>query len=103
MATPLDPWVHDLTAIGRFTELWPLLLVIALLLWPIDIALRRVSIGRREFASAGAWVRGIGHRQAGRAHVHAHLLVLARGYLERGDRDRRAGPRALGAGGPCSS
>ncbi len=61
--TPLDPWVHDLTATDRFTELWPLLLLLALLLWPLDIALRRVSIGRREFVAAGGWVRGIGARR----------------------------------------
>ena len=41
---------HDLTGTDRFTELWPLLLVLALLLWPLDIALRRMSLGRREVA-----------------------------------------------------
>ena len=41
---------------ASFTELWPLLLVLALLLWPLDIALRRVSIGRRELALARGWV-----------------------------------------------
>ncbi len=40
---PTDPWIHDLTATSRFTDLWPLLLVLALILWPLDIALRRVS------------------------------------------------------------
>jgi len=63
IATTADPWAHDLTATDRFTELWPFLLVLALLLWPLDIALRRMSIGRREFAAAGAWVRGIGRRR----------------------------------------
>jgi uncharacterized membrane protein/Mg-chelatase subunit ChlD len=61
--TPLDPWRHDLVSTSRSTDLWPLLLVLALLLWPLDIALRRVSIGRREFAAAGAWVRGIPARR----------------------------------------
>jgi uncharacterized membrane protein len=61
--TPEDPWRRDLVSTSRFTELWPLLLIVALLLWPIDIALRRVSVGRREFAAAGAWVRGIGRRR----------------------------------------
>ena len=61
--TPVDPWVHDLRTTSRSTDLWPLLLVIALLLWPLDIALRRVSIGRREFAAAGAWVRGLPQRR----------------------------------------
>ena len=54
VVTPLDPWRHDLRTTSRSTDLWPLLLVLALLLWPLDIALRRVSIGRREFAAAGA-------------------------------------------------
>jgi hypothetical protein len=63
VATAADPWAHDLTATDRFTELRPLLLVLALLLWPLDIALRRMSVGRREFAAAGAWVRGIGRRR----------------------------------------
>ena len=61
--TPLDPWRHDLLTTSRSTDLWPLLLVLALLLWPLDIALRRVSIGRREFAAAGAWVRAIPKRR----------------------------------------
>ena len=38
--------------------------VLALLLWPLDIALRRVSVGRREFAAAGAWVRALPRRGA---------------------------------------
>ncbi len=61
--TPLDPWRHDLITTSRSTDLWPVLLVLALLLWPLDIALRRVSIGRREFAAAGAWVRAIPKRR----------------------------------------
>jgi uncharacterized membrane protein len=61
--TPLDPWRHDLVTTSRSTDLWPMLLVLALLLWPLDIALRRVSIGRREFAAAGAWIRAIPRRR----------------------------------------
>ena len=61
--TPLDPWIHDLDQTSRFTDLWPLLLVLALLLWPLDIALRRVSIGHREFAAAGSWVRALPRRR----------------------------------------
>jgi Ca-activated chloride channel homolog len=58
-----DPWIHDLRTTSRSTDLWPLLLMLALLLWPLDIALRRVSIGRREFAAAGAWVRELPRRR----------------------------------------
>jgi uncharacterized membrane protein len=53
---PADPWRHDLTLTSSFTELWPWLLIVALLLWPLDVALRRVSIGRRELADARGWV-----------------------------------------------
>jgi len=76
--TPLQPWLHDLRATSRSTDLWPWLLVLALVLWPLDIALRRVSIGRREFAAAGAWVRGIGRRRkatASRTATGAGLLA----------------------------
>ena len=55
---PADVWAHDLASTNRFTELWPYLLVLALLLWPLDIALRRVSIGRRELRDARRWVAG---------------------------------------------
>jgi Ca-activated chloride channel family protein len=55
ISTPLEPWRHDLTTTSSFTELWPWLLILALLLWPLDIALRRVSIGRRELVDARAW------------------------------------------------
>jgi uncharacterized membrane protein len=61
--TALDPWRHDLTATSQFTELWPWLLVLALLLWPIDVALRRISLGRRELLAAREWVRAVARRR----------------------------------------
>ncbi len=68
VATPADAWVHDLQTTSQFTELWPWLLVLALLLWPLDIALRRVSLGRRELADGRRWVtdRVRGRRVAAR-------------------------------------
>jgi len=54
---PTEPWTHDLATTSSFTPLWPLLLVLALLLWPLDIALRRVALGRRELADARRAVR----------------------------------------------
>ncbi|HXG26886.1 MAG TPA: VWA domain-containing protein, partial [Candidatus Binatia bacterium] len=53
---PTDPWRHDLQTTSSYTELWPWLLVLALLLWPLDVALRRVSLGRRELADARGWL-----------------------------------------------
>ena len=90
VATPLDPWVHDLTLTSRSTDLWPLLLVLALLLWPLDIALRRVSVGRREFAAAGAWVRGVPRRRG----ATAARTATGEGLLAARDRASSAGARA---------
>jgi uncharacterized membrane protein/Mg-chelatase subunit ChlD len=58
VATPAEPWIHDLATNRTYTDLWPFLLILALLLWPLDIGLRRVSVGRRELADARRWVRG---------------------------------------------
>jgi hypothetical protein len=47
-------------------------------LWPLDIALRRVSIGRREFAAGRAWVTGLPRRRratAARGATGAGLLA----------------------------
>ena len=65
--TALDPWNHDLTATNQYTDLWPLLLLVALLLWPLDIALRRVSIGRRELGVAREWIAGARRRRGSTA------------------------------------
>ena len=78
---PEDPWVRNLTATSRSTDLWPFLLILVLLLWPLDIALRRVSVGRREFAAAGAWLTSVGGRRGrvgARTATNASLLA-ARG------------------------
>jgi hypothetical protein len=56
LLTPASAWVHDLRATSRATDLWPWLLILALLLWPLDVALRRVSLGRRELADGRRWI-----------------------------------------------
>ena len=93
--TPADPWRRDLTATSRSTDLWPLLLVLALLLWPLDIALRRVSVGRREFGAARAWVASLGRRRGWNAPRTAtnESLLAARG---RGSASARSAMRADG-------
>ena len=58
-----DVWLHDLGTTAGETPLWPALLVLALLLWPLDVFLRRVQVTRRDLASAGAWVREIPARR----------------------------------------
>jgi uncharacterized membrane protein/Mg-chelatase subunit ChlD len=90
VTTALDPWAHDLTATDRFTELWPLLLVLALLLWPLDIALRRMSLGRREMAAARGWVTGF----RGRRRAAGPRTATAAGMLAASGRVRSSEARA---------
>ena len=75
--TPAEVWVHDLRATSRYTDLWPLLLVLALLLWPLDIALRRVSVGRRELADARRWVGSVGRSRRVATRTTASESMLA--------------------------
>ena len=86
-----QPWTHDLRATSSFTELWPWLLILALILWPLDIALRRVAVGRRELADARAWA-GRTWRARGAA---APRSAAAAGMLA--SRDRAAGAAARAA------
>jgi len=86
-----DPWRHDLKLTSSFTELWPWLLVLALLLWPLDIALRRVSIGRRELADARASIL----RRVRSRRVAAPRTAAAEGMLAA--RERAAGGAARAA------
>ena len=85
-----SPWIHDLTQTSRSTDLWPFLLILALILWPLDIALRRVSIGRREFAAAGGWVRAIPRRRG----ATAARTAAGEGLFAARDRATSAGARA---------
>ncbi len=91
ITTPLEPWRHDLRLTSSFTELWSWLLLLALLLWPLDIALRRVSLGRRELVDARAWLGRV-WRQRG---APAPRSATARGMLAA--RDRAAGAAARAA------
>lgn len=90
IGSPEEPWVHDLRTTSSFTELWPWLLILALLLWPLDIALRRVSVGRRELAEARAWV-GRAWRERGAA---APRTAAASGMLASRERAGGAASRA---------
>jgi hypothetical protein len=86
---PAEPWIHDLTTNAASTDLWPLLLVIALLLWPLDIALRRVSVGRRELVDARRWLAGGWRRSMAPRTTEVAGMLAAR--------DRAAGSAARAA------
>jgi uncharacterized membrane protein/Mg-chelatase subunit ChlD len=89
IATPEEPWRHDLTTNASSTDLWPTLLILALLLWPLDIALRRVSVGRREVADARRWLGGGWRRTVAPRTTEVAGMLAAR--------DRAAGSAARAA------
>jgi hypothetical protein len=87
--TAAEPWVHDLRTNSSSTDLWPTLLLLALLLWPLDIALRRVSVGRRELADARRWLSGGWRRSVAPRTTEVAGMLAAR--------DRAAGTAARAA------
>ena len=56
LAEPAETFTHDLRGEGVPRDLWPLLLTLATLLWPVDVAVRRLALGRRELEQARAWL-----------------------------------------------
>ena len=56
LAEPAAAIAHDLRGTGVRRDLWPYLLGLAILLLPFDIAVRRLALGRRDFARMWEWV-----------------------------------------------
>ncbi len=99
VAAAADAWVHDLGTTARETPLWPWLLVLALLLWPLDVFLRRVQVTRRDLSAAGSWVRAIPARRGRVAARPAPVAgMLAARDRATGDATRTALRREAGAG-----
>jgi Mg-chelatase subunit ChlD len=57
LSDPRQAFIHNL-AVGRQTwPIWPALLLLAALLFPFDVALRRLRLGQREWKQAQNWLR----------------------------------------------
>jgi uncharacterized membrane protein/Mg-chelatase subunit ChlD len=54
---PLDAFLFNLPSAARAREIWAPLLLIVALLFPLDIAIRRVMLGGQDFRNAGSWIR----------------------------------------------
>ncbi len=86
-----DAWTHDLAGTTAARDLWPWLLLLALLLWPIDVGVRRMSLGRRDLALARAWTASRWQRRGSPAARPASVDAML------GARDRAGGRRARGS------
>lgn len=56
LSDPLNVFIHNLPSAARAREIWAPLLWAVALLFPLDIALRRVMLSSEQFRSAAAWV-----------------------------------------------
>jgi uncharacterized membrane protein len=101
LASAAEVWRHDLRSTTAGIDLWPLLLLVALLLWPLDVAMRRVSVTRRELAAARGWVADRWVRWRGPARRTAQVGgMLAAKERAAGTRTRRA---LVGGAGPAAA
>jgi hypothetical protein len=71
-------WAHDVPASIATQDLGPLLVLLAMLLWPLDVGVRRLNVGRRDLTAGRAWIalrwarrRGSATRTAGSAAMLA--------------------------------
>jgi Mg-chelatase subunit ChlD len=75
---PVAAFVHNLPTADRAREIWGTLLLIVALLFPLDVALRRVMLGPRDLAKAVSWLRVRlplrGTRTARRERALGHLF-----------------------------
>jgi hypothetical protein len=80
---------HD----DRRHETWPWLLLLAMLLWPLDVAVRRVSVARATWAwPASGSARAGGLARAGQRTEPVGEMLAAKGRA--GGRQFRAAPHA---------
>ncbi|HLE88653.1 MAG TPA: VWA domain-containing protein [Candidatus Limnocylindria bacterium] len=99
-------WSHDIEAAAFPTPIWPWLLLLAMVLVPIDVGVRRVALTRADLARARGWVArriGLG-RPAPEVVPGLAELRAAKGRserrAERAARPREAKPEAAAATTP---
>jgi hypothetical protein len=86
LGDPLQAFLHNLPAVNSAREIGRTLLLIAALLFPLDVALRRVMISRRDMALARAWIN---ERLPGRKTAREQGPVLLGQLFSARERARR--------------
>jgi hypothetical protein len=94
---PADPralaglWRHDIAAAAFPTPIWPWLLLLAILLVPLDIGVRRVALTRGDLRRAQGWVaRRLGRGERAPEVVPGLAELRAATERRRGLTDRSA-------------
>jgi hypothetical protein len=93
---PEAAFVHNLPAAARARPIWEPLLWLAALLFPLDIAIRRVVLGRRDVRKALDWLQSRLPRRPGRGAAAPQLERLFQARQR--SRARRSGAPTRPAG-----
>ena len=102
--TDVEPeaiWTHDIAAAAFPTPIWPWLLVLALVLFPVDVGVRRVAISRAEIRRARDWVAsrvGLRRPMPEPAPGLAELMAAKARVARRAERTPGAATAATAAG-----
>jgi hypothetical protein len=87
-------WTHDIEASAFPTPIWPWLLLLAIVLVPIDVGVRRVALSRGDLRRARAWAArrvGVGRPEPEAVPGLAELRAARDRSAQRADRAARAG------------
>ncbi len=82
ISDPGQAFTPNLPPVKAEIPLWNALLILATLLLPLDVALRRLNLGQREWAAVNAVYRRLTDRTAGREIVDNPLLNRLKGRKE---------------------
>ncbi len=99
---PQAIFAHNLKVQRASLPIWPWLLLVATLLLPFDIAIRRLVLTRTDFARLAAWL-GVGRRSTAPAPVGASRVGTLLVVKERAPRTNLAEPPAYPAGPTMAS
>lgn len=92
LGEPAGAFAHDLPAADRAQDIWRGLLLVVALLFPLDVAIRRVMLGRQDLRKARAWLAArlpaVGRGQAAGERVLGQLWQARQRARERQARSR---------------
>ena len=89
-------WTHDITAAAFPTPIWPWLLLLAIVLVPLDVGVRRVALSRSDGRRARAWLArrlGLGRPEPEAVPGLAELRTARERSARRTERPMQAGGR----------
>ena len=86
-----EVWRHDIEASAFPTPIWPWLLLLAILLVPLDVGVRRVAISRSDLRRARSWAAG----RVGLGHAEPEAVANLSELRAARDRSQRRTERSV--------